>query len=48
MKLLKKERKMIEKLRAYYRINFKNGISDESFLLWIECALHEINGDNEP
>lgn len=43
--LTKKERRMIITLRSYYRVEFQNGISDESFLLWLECALREINGD---
>ena len=30
------ERERITQLREYYRSNFRNGESDESFLLWIE------------
>lgn len=47
MSLTPKERRMIVKLRSYYRVEFQNGCSDESFLLWLECALKIINGDPE-
>ena len=30
------ERERITQLREYYRDNFRNGESNESFLLWIE------------
>ena len=33
------DRKAVMKLRNYYRKNFQNGASDESFLLWIERTL---------
>jgi len=34
-----KETAMVQKLRNYYRINFKNGKSNDSFLLWIESKI---------
>jgi len=34
-----KDRKAVMKLRNYYRKNFQNGASDESFLLWVERTL---------
>lgn len=36
------ELEVIKALREYYRTNFKNGVSDESFLIWIE---NKINAD---
>jgi hypothetical protein len=33
-------------VREYYRNNFKNGVSDESFLLWIEGKLSPTNQED--
>jgi len=33
------EVQVISKLRKYYKKNFRNGDSDESFLMWIENIL---------
>lgn len=38
----KNERRLINALRNYYYDNFKNGASDESFLVWLEGRLQEI------
>jgi predicted DNA-binding protein (UPF0278 family) len=40
-KIEEKETKMIQKLRDYYRNNFRNGYSNESFLLWIEVQMEK-------
>lgn len=36
----KNETEKILELREYYRKNFRNGDSDESFLMWIETLLN--------
>lgn len=40
-KLEEKETSMIQVLRDYYRANFRNGNSNDSFLLWIETQMME-------
>lgn len=34
--------KEFRRLRNYYRINFKSGHSDESFVLWCETMVREL------
>lgn len=36
------DRKAFNRLREYYRKHFKNGDSDEAFLLWCESMIAEI------
>lgn len=38
---------MVKTVREYYRENFNNGESDESFVLWIENVLEEMNENDE-
>lgn len=38
----KNETRLINALRNYYRDNFKHGVSDEAFLIWLEARLQEI------
>ena len=42
------ERRLVNALRNYYADEFRNGASDESFLIWLEMVLtemREIYGD---
>lgn len=41
LRLLNAENEMIQSLRDYYRANFKNGHSNESFILWLETKFAE-------
>lgn len=46
-RLAKNERRRVRRLREYYRENFRNGASHESFLLWIAGHLADIYGSED-